>query len=575
MNRGLKAFQTCFMNGISHFQTADIPYIILQLIKAVENWNKKPRADYKFDICFYDIQDGLSMYKGIDEDSGAIIISSVSEQKKQKVVGSDNETQAIKPFKKVLSGLRHLSSTNSDDKYKRILILAMPDFLDFADPSIWLSMKKSLIREDPISFIMMSNHRSGIPRFMSRYISYPNISELLNIGEDRVKERKEEIESLLKELSIEKESIEFDIEDRINPMTTSEFKNLSSMMKLLPTNLENGKRALDKKEIIESIDYVTKSAWRELAKSNNLELVIDNNNSFSKVGGLDALKDDMKEIAIAFKDRKLAEQHNVPVPKAILLQGVQGAGKTLMASAIAREFGSKFAIFNFANIFSGRLGDTEANIQAAINTMTELAPIVVLVDEVEKALAGVGSSDKSDAGTTARAYQTYLAYMASDHKGVFLVHTANDLDQMHPDFLRKGRLDQIYFIDFPVDVAREEIFKIHMKKVGTSNETITAILKDGSIIKKSEHYTGAEIEAAVAWAKRKAFVKNREDPVVTKELIIAGLDDFIPIAVTEKEKIDHLREWGNSKAKPASSTSIKITKGTKIRKLKEDNPFAK
>ena len=197
------------------------------------------------------------------------------------------------------------------------------------------------------------------------------------------------------------------------------------------------------------------------------------------------------------------------------------------------------------SIFGGLVGQSEENMRRAIKTAESVAPCILWLDEIEKGLAGTQSSGNSDAGTTARVFSTFLTWLQEKTKPVFVAATANNIEQLPPELLRKGRLDEIFFVDLPNLAERREIFKIHLAR----KKRDPAKFDLDVLGKAAAGYSGAEIEQVVVSALYDAFSLQRE---VSQADLEASARALVPLSVTMKEGIARLREWASSRARPAS-----------------------
>jgi len=555
IKKGLETLAYHFHNSCLFMQTTDPTYVMEVAIETVDFWNEKHKKS-KLKLFMYHSITGLMQYTASTVTGGEAEFTKIYSVSDKKVAG-----QEPKPVKTVPALIQTVNQRIQDEIKKTDMhirgVIILNDFPDFSFPEDWFAIKDTINMDTDWSccFLITSNRKDKIPSFMERYCTNVRLADFIEYNKDRIADwRKDILETIKSRDKLDEEKLGYKLEDRLNGMTTYEAANTINMIKAADS--------YSKEDMLGVIDYITKKPSMDLADANHVQLVIDNNTGFEMLGGLEVLKADMKEASQIFTnlDSEEIKKHKVPIPKSIILQGVQGGGKTATAKAIAKEFRSKFAIFNMANIFSGRLGDTEANIQSAINSFNELKPLVVLVDEIDKSMVGMESSGKSDGGTSARAIQTYLTYLSEDHPGVFLVHTANELDKLPPEFMRKGRHDNIYFVDIPTAEARKEIFKIHLQNLGTSKETIAKIISDQNIIGTlSDQFTGAEIEEAVKSAKRKAFIADPATCEITPELVIASLNNTKAICNVDPEKITHIREWGLKNAVKASLDHVEET----------------
>ncbi len=261
------------------------------------------------------------------------------------------------------------------------------------------------------------------------------------------------------------------------------------------------------------------------------------------VGGMDLLKEWLDQRKASFSDK--ARAFGLPSPKGILLLGVQGCGKSLLAKAVAANWNLPMLRLDVGRIFGSLVGQSEENIRKAISVSESVAPCVLWADELEKGLGGVGSSGVSDAGTSARVFATFLTWMQEKTSPVFLIATANDVSQLPPEMLRKGRFDEIFFVDLPDADERKEIWKIHIKKKGRDLKKYD--LKE--LADSSQGFSGAEIEQAVAGGLYAAFAAGRE---LSQKDLMAQAHTLVPLSVMMKEDIDHLRAWATPRTRPAS-----------------------
>jgi SpoVK/Ycf46/Vps4 family AAA+-type ATPase len=268
---------------------------------------------------------------------------------------------------------------------------------------------------------------------------------------------------------------------------------------------------------------------------------------FASVGGLSVLKDWLNKRALAFSDE--ARAFGLPAPKGILLLGVQGCGKSLCAKAVSRLWQMPLLRFDMGRMFGSLVGSSEENVRRAIAVAESIAPAVLWVDEIDKAFVGSQSSGVTDGGTTARVFGTFLTWLSEKSAPVFVVATANDVSQLPPELLRKGRLDEIFYVDLPGDVEREEIFRIHLAKRGRNPEVFDLI----QMVENSHDFSGAEIEEAIISALYDAFY-TRQD--LTTEHVLAALQETVPLAKTMSEKITAQRTWAKGRARNASVTRV-------------------
>jgi AAA+ superfamily predicted ATPase len=261
------------------------------------------------------------------------------------------------------------------------------------------------------------------------------------------------------------------------------------------------------------------------------------------VGGLENLKRWLDRRGQAFGPG--AREFGLDPPKGVLLLGVQGCGKSLVAKAIAASWQFPLLRLDMGKVFGGFVGQSEGNIRTALHVAQALAPCVLWIDEVEKGLAGMGSSDTSDAGTTARVVGALLTWMQEKRDPVFVVATANRIEMLPPELLRKGRFDEIFFVDLPVEQVREEILAIHLRKKGREPDAFDL----AALASESLGYSGAELEEAVHEGLFEAFAEGRD---LETEHVRRALRSTYPLSLTMAEHIDQLRRWARARARLAS-----------------------
>jgi ATP-dependent 26S proteasome regulatory subunit len=311
--------------------------------------------------------------------------------------------------------------------------------------------------------------------------------------------------------------------------------------------VDDGKMSADDINIIfeETRQVVRKTGILEFVKSN---LNLDD------IGGLGNLKRWLNKRNNTWLDS--AKKYNIPAPKGILITGVPGCGKSLTAKALSAIWQLPLLKLDMGKIFSGIVGSSEENMRKALQTAEAVAPSILWVDEIEKGLSGLNGS--GDSGTSARIFGTFLTWMQEKSSPVFVIATANNISNLPPELLRKGRFDEIFFVDLPTHKERKDIFKVHLRKRLKNTDISKNILIDGNIpdailnelADKTEGFTGAEIEQIVISALYEAFFENRA-------LLVSDLknvtSNMVPLSVTQKEQIKALRDWANVRAVAATS----------------------
>ncbi|MEK6683794.1 MAG: AAA family ATPase [Nitrospirota bacterium] len=260
------------------------------------------------------------------------------------------------------------------------------------------------------------------------------------------------------------------------------------------------------------------------------------------VGGLDNLKKWLSTRRKAFSPE--AKAYGLPMPKGCLIVGIPGTGKSLMAKCTGSAWSLPLLKLDLAAIFGKYVGESEANLRAAIRTIMAVAPAVVWIDEVEKGLAGSSGGGEADGGTTVRVFGQFLTFL-QEASGIFVIATANNVEALPPELTRAGRFDAIWFVDLPNQTERRSVVRVMAAKypraVGVDVEALATSAKG---------LTGAEIEEGFRTAMNIAFEDGMRD-VATKD-VVTGLREVVPITRSFGEKLKKLREWAKTGARPAS-----------------------
>jgi SpoVK/Ycf46/Vps4 family AAA+-type ATPase len=314
------------------------------------------------------------------------------------------------------------------------------------------------------------------------------------------------------------------------------------------------------KSLVQTGDFDLKIILSEkeqiIRKSGVLEYCHVNEN-MQGVGGLDELKKWLNKRGKAFTPK--ARDFGLPEPRGILLLGIPGCGKSLTAKAISSMWQLPLLKLDVGKVFSSLVGSSEENVRRAIQTAESIAPSILWLDEMEKGFSGLGSSGQTDGGTTARVFGTFLTWLQEKKTPVFVVATCNNVSQLPPELLRKGRFDEIFFVDLPSKEERKEIFKIHLEKRHRNvNGFDLNKLSDEAV-----GFSGSEIEEIIVSALYDAF-DNNED--INQTYIENTIKSMIPLSQTMEEQIKGTREWAKIRAKRASSIEWE-TESAAVRKL--------
>ncbi len=290
------------------------------------------------------------------------------------------------------------------------------------------------------------------------------------------------------------------------------------------------------------VNLVLKEKQQIIRKSGILEFY-PAESKLAEVGGLHNLKYWLSLRGKAFSAK--ATEFGLPPPKGVLLLGAPGCGKSLTAKAVANSWQMPLLRLDFGKIFSGLVGSSEENMRRALKVAEGVAPAVLWIDEIEKGLAG-GTSGNSDGGTAARVFGTFLTWMQEKASKVFVVATANKIDALPPELLRRGRFDEIFFMDLPQSKAREEIAAIHLSKRKRKVPSFDL----SAIVASTEGFSGAEIEHSIVEGLFAAYNENRE--LETKDILKAA-KETVPLSTTYAEELKKSREWAKNRARPADT----------------------
>ena len=272
--------------------------------------------------------------------------------------------------------------------------------------------------------------------------------------------------------------------------------------------------------------------------------------NINDIGGLDNLKTWLLRRNNTWTEK--AKEYNLPAPKGVLITGIPGCGKSLTAKAMSEIWGLPLLKLDIGKIFDGIVGSSEENMRKAISTVEAVSPAILWVDEIEKGFSGLRNG--GDGGTSARVFGTFLTWMQEKSKPVFVIATANDISSLPPELLRKGRFDEIFFVDLPTVKEREKIFNVHIsKRIKNSKINHEIVLNDElchELALATPGYVGAEIEQIVITAMYEAFYSNRG---LRKEDLFKAIQKTVPLSSTQREQILALREWAKERAVLATS----------------------
>jgi AAA+ superfamily predicted ATPase len=285
------------------------------------------------------------------------------------------------------------------------------------------------------------------------------------------------------------------------------------------------------------------SEKQQIIRKSGLLEYYSSQEQISNVAGLDNLKRWLEKRGMAFSDR--AAEFGLPAPKGVLLLGVQGCGKSLCAKAASSLWKLPLLRFDIGRMFGSLVGSSEENMRRAIQTAESVAPAILWVDEIDKAFAGSTGSAGSDAGTASRVFGTFLTWLSEKTSPVFVIATANDISQLPPELLRKGRLDEIFFVDLPTEAERRDVFRIHLQKRHRDSSHFDLAI----LARQCDGFSGAEIEEAIISGLFDSFSRNTD---LDTEILRTSLAETVPLSKTMSEELNRLRTWAQGRARPAT-----------------------
>ena len=409
-----------------------------------------------------------------------------------------------------------------DDGFEQETFIVLKDVhSEINNPKIIALLKKisenNLYNDDYSSTIFILSETTVIPRELENYITVfdiplPTTSEILTI-----------INEFIADLEIKVE------QDTINDIALS-FKGLNEFQikQILNLAYQDG-GCIDKEDKL----LILREKEQFIKKSGMLEIV-NFSETINDIGGLENLKEWLARKAKVFSNLDKAIKFGVDVPKGIMIIGMPGCGKSLTAKATASLFKIPLVRLDVGRLLGKYVGESEENMRKALKLSEAISPCVLWIDEIEKAFAGVGG-DGGGNDVTTRLFGQFLTWMQEKENTVFIVATANDISSMPPEFLRKGRFDELFFVDLPNGEERRKILDIHLKKRKKWKRGIDSI----ALIKETEGFNGADLEAVVKDTIEMAFIDGKES--ITTEDLLKSVKDTKSISSTLKDKIKEIK----------------------------------
>ena len=424
-----------------------------------------------------------------------------------------------------------------------------------------LELVERLNSETPAIFLLKDFHRFLNDLSVSRKLR--NISRILKLQPKTIiivgsevkipKELQDLITTLQFQLPLEEE-----IREELNRLVSS--LNLQVDSQLFETliracqglSLERIRRVLSKiiatyKTINENSIQILLSEKKQIISQTEILEYWSVTEKIDNLGGLDNLKDWLKKRKTAFSIQ--ASNYGLPTPRGLLLIGIQGTGKSLAAKAIANDWQLPLLKLDVGKLFGGIIGESESRLRQMITLAETISPCILWIDEIDKAFSATES--KGDNGTSNRVLATFTSWLSEKTHPVFVISTANNIDLLPLEIIRKGRFDEIFFLDLPKEEEREEIFKIHLQEFRPNSWQSFEYSK---LAKSSEAFSGAEIRQTIIEAMYHAFYEKRE---FLTEDICNALEELIPLANLESKQMKNLQNWATSgRIRAASSKRI-------------------
>jgi SpoVK/Ycf46/Vps4 family AAA+-type ATPase len=427
-----------------------------------------------------------------------------------------------------------------------------------------LELVERLNAETPALFLLKDFNRFLTDLSISRKLR--NISRILKlqpktiiiIGSDLIipKELQDLITVVQFQLPLEEE-----ISQELNRLITSLnikvnsqlFENLTRACQGL--SLERIRRVLSKiiatyKTIDNDSIAVLLSEKKQIISQTEILEYSSVNEQIENLGGLENLKDWLKKRKTAFSLQAL--NYGLPTPRGLLLIGIQGTGKSLTAKAIANDWQLPLLKLDVGKLFGGIVGESESRLRQMINVAETISPCILWIDEIDKAFSN--TDNRGDSGTSNRVLATFISWLSEKTRPVFVIATANNIDLLPIEIIRKGRFDEIFFLDLPEIEERKEIFKIHLQAFRPNS---WKTFDYNRLAQASEAFSGAEIRQSIIEGMYHAFYEKRE---FTTEDICMALKELIPLAHLESDQMIRLQQWASSgRIRSASSKEIYLT----------------
>ena len=424
-----------------------------------------------------------------------------------------NETYKRNPFE-ALSKIRNIFGQVPS-------LILFKDFQNFlADLSISRELRNLIpvIRTQPKTLVFISDQKSVPNELVDKFV-------FIEFGLPTVNEIAKELNRLFKTLNINISSELFDlIVNSCRGLSLEKIRHLIAKAIASKRNLN-----------ISTVDLILQEKRQIISRTEILEFWQPGEH-LNDIGGLDGLKSWLSKRRLHFTES--ARNYGLPVPRGILLVGVQGTGKSMTAKAIANDWFLPLLRLDTGRLFGGVVGESERRIREMIEIAESLSPCVLWIDEIEKSFSSTNQS--GDSGTTNRVLSTLLTWLAEKKAFVFVVATANALENMQLELIRKGRFDEIFFLDLPTKNERKSIFQVHLKNFRPESWQLYDL---NELSRLTSSFSGAEIKQLIIEAMYQAFSEGRE---FKTQDIIKEIDKSVPLAKLHQESVQKLQSWARS-----------------------------
>lgn len=308
------------------------------------------------------------------------------------------------------------------------------------------------------------------------------------------------------------------------------------------------------------IDMILHQKMQVIKQTGILEF-IPQRESLRNVGGLDQLKQWVRLRRDSFSES--AREYGIPTPKGVLLVGIQGTGKSLSAKTIASEWRLPLLRLDTGRLFGGIVGESESRTRQMIALAEAVAPCVLWIDEIDKAFGNISRGVDGDSGTSRRVFASLITWMQEKNSPVFIVATANDVQILPAELLRKGRFDEIFFLNLPTEWERQEIFRVHLNRLRPHR------LREFDIpllAKQTNNFSGAEIAQVIVDGMHRAFAKGtpQERQDIATEDIISAIEETVPLAAIAREQIESLKKWVAQAGARTASCDRELTRELRL-----------